>query len=459
MRLLGQHFYLPMILLVLAEFAFAGLAFILSASFVLSDRFGYESAEPPHLYWSLGFGAAVILGMTAMGLYQGKQRLRIEGVLVRLLVGLVIAAICLALLNFVVPLGMERPVWASSFVLSLVLLGADRVVFSRLQDHAFQRTVLVYGAGDRASNLLKLRRRSDRRGFRIAAFVPSPGDRFVLDHENVVAMDGPLLEYAKQHGIDEIVVAMDDRRRGFPTRALLDCKFAGIEVVDVLTFLERQTGKLNVGLMNPTWLIFSEGISANAADRIGARALDLMASTLLLVLTSPVFLLVGLAIFLEDGRPVLYRQRRVGLVGKEFTLYKFRSMIKDAEADGKARWAGAADHRVTRVGRIIRKLRLDELPQLFNVLRGEMSLVGPRPERPEFVEQLSQKIPYYHERHTVKPGITGWAQLCYPYGSTEHDAMEKLQFDLYYVKHRSLIFDLVVLLQTAEVILWGKGAR
>jgi lipopolysaccharide/colanic/teichoic acid biosynthesis glycosyltransferase len=180
---------------------------------------------------------------------------------------------------------------------------------------------------------------------------------------------------------------------------------------------------------------------------------------LLLVVAAPFMLVAAVAILVEDGRPILYRQKRVGFLGKPFTVYKFRSMIKDAEADGQARWADTEDERVTRTGRWFRKLRIDELPQLFNVLRGDMSLVGPRPERPEFVARLSATIPYYHERHVVKPGLTGWAQLCYPYGSSEHDSMEKLQYDLYYINHNSLIFNLMVLLQTAEVVLWGKGAR
>jgi sugar transferase (PEP-CTERM system associated) len=240
---------------------------------------------------------------------------------------------------------------------------------------------------------------------------------------------------------------------------LLECKFAGVAVIDLLTFLERETGRVKVDLVNPAWLIFSDGFSGKPRHALVCRSVDLFAGTLLAFFSLPIMGLVALAVVLEDGAPVLYRQKRVGLYGRVFTLYKFRSMVRDAESDGRARWAGARDSRVTRVGRMIRKLRFDELPQLFNVIRGDMSLVGPRPERPEFVARLSQNIPYYHERHSVKPGITGWAQLSYPYGSSDEDAMEKLQYDLYYVKHRSLVFDLMVILQTVEVVFWGKGAR
>jgi sugar transferase (PEP-CTERM system associated) len=281
----------------------------------------------------------------------------------------------------------------------------------------------------------------------------------VLEDERVKRLTGSLVEHAHETGVDEIVVAVDDRRREFPIIELLSCKFAGIAVTDLLTFLERETGRVKVDLMNPSWLIFSEGFSVSVLSKLASRSLDVAITTLMLVVLSPLMVLAALAICVEDGQPVLYRQMRVGLMGKVFTVYKFRSMIKDAEADGEARWAGTSDDRVTRVGRIFRKTRVDELPQLLNVLRSDMSLVGPRPERPEFVDKLATTIPYYHERHVVKPGLTGWAQLCYPYGSSEQDAMEKLQYDLYYIKHKSVVFDLVVLLQTVEVVFWGKGAR
>jgi sugar transferase (PEP-CTERM system associated) len=226
-------------------------------------------------------------------------------------------------------------------------------------------------------------------------------------------------------------------------------------------FLERETGKVRIDLLQPSWMIYSDGFSRNSLQSKLERTFDLIASIGLLFLTVPVMLLTVLAIKLEDGfgAKVLYRQVRVGEHGRLFRLLKFRSMREDAEGDGRARWAAKNDNRVTRVGRIIRKLRIDELPQVFNVLAGEMSLVGPRPERPEFVSQLSNKIPFYRERHTIKPGITGWAQLCYPYGSNELDAAEKLQYDLFYVKNRSFLFYLAILLQTVEVVLWGKGSR
>ena len=461
MKVFGHHIHPPIVLLAAVEFGAAGLAFAASAFLILMNA--TEDVALPMgtlVFAAVVFSLAVVVGVTSVGLYQAKQRLRIEGVLARILVGLLLAAVFLALVDFFFSVGISGALWGWSFAFSLGLLAATRTLCWRWVDNAvFRREVLVYGAGTRAASLLKLRRRSDRRGFNIRAFIPAEGDDRVIDDERVTKLEGSLAAYAKAQNIDEIVVAVDDRRRGFPIRDLLECKFAGIAVIDLLSFLERETGKVKVDLVHPSWLIFAEGFEASVRSQFGSRVLDLVAATALLILAAPVMCVCALAILLEDGAPVFYRQRRVGYRGKIFTLYKFRSMIKDAEADGKPRWAGSRDDRITRVGAVIRKLRLDELPQLFNVFRGDMALVGPRPERPEFVERLSQTIPYYHERHAVKPGITGWAQLCYPYGSSEQDAMEKLQYDLYYIKHKSVIFDLIVLLQTAEVVRWGKGAR
>jgi sugar transferase (PEP-CTERM system associated) len=255
-------------------------------------------------------------------------------------------------------------------------------------------------------------------------------------------------------------VAMDDRRVGFPLPELLDCRLAGVDVTELLTFLERETGRVRIDVLNPSWIIFGQGFRRDPFRLFSSRALDVLTSLGVLAVSLPVMLLTVLAIKLEDGwtAPALYSQERVGLHGKEFRVLKFRSMRQDAEANG-AVWAQRADPRITRVGAIIRKLRIDELPQVINVLRGQMSFVGPRPERPQFVAELSERIPYYSQRHCVKPGITGWAQLCYPYGSSEEDALEKLQYDLYYIKNNSLLFDLAILVQTAEVVLLGKGAR
>jgi sugar transferase (PEP-CTERM system associated) len=244
-----------------------------------------------------------------------------------------------------------------------------------------------------------------------------------------------------------------------PLQELLDCKVSGIDVYDIATHFEKNLGQIRVGYVNPGWLIFGDGFDQGVVRTAVKRAFDISCSAILLVLAAPVMLLSALAIKLDSPGPVLYRQERVGLNGRRFSIAKFRSMREDAEKEGRPRWATANDDRVTRVGRLIRLLRIDELPQIFNVLRGDMSLVGPRPERPFFVDQLQQQVPYFAVRHSVKPGVTGWAQVRYPYGSSVEDAIQKLQYDLYYVKNHSLFLDIVILFETVVVVLTGKGAR
>jgi sugar transferase (PEP-CTERM system associated) len=237
---------------------------------------------------------------------------------------------------------------------------------------------------------------------------------------------------------------------------------SGINILDLVTFFERRAGKVRLDMLNPSWFYLSESfqVGRGMLRRIGKRVVDILAALMILPVALPFMIIVSLAILIESGGrgPILYSQIRVKQDGLPFRIHKFRSMVTDAEKNG-AQWASKNDSRITRVGMIIRKGRLDELPQLFNVLKGDMSFVGPRPERPEFVKQLAERIPFYEERHRVKPGLTGWAQICYAYGDTEEDSVEKLQYDLYYVKNYSVLLDLLILLQTAEVVLLGKGAQ
>ena len=269
-----------------------------------------------------------------------------------------------------------------------------------------------------------------------------------------------LLAIATRHSVDEILVAIRDRRDGgLNIGELLECKLEGIEVTDISSFFECETGHVQLDSLNPSWMVFSDGFSRTSARSSVKRVFDITVSLLLLTATLPITLLVALLIVLESGMPIFYRQERMGECGQVFGVLKFRSMRQNAEQAGTPQWAKKNDDRVTRVGRVIRTLRVDELPQVINVLKGDMSFVGPRPERPYFVQQLASQIPFYLNRHTVKPGVTGWAQIRYPYGSTVEDAMYKLQYDLYYAKNHSLFLDLIILFQTAQVVLFGKGAR
>ncbi|MCM2313216.1 MAG: TIGR03013 family PEP-CTERM/XrtA system glycosyltransferase [Steroidobacteraceae bacterium] len=430
-------------------------------------RFGGDLpdwAVPAGSLWpgAIVFALSGLLSLFAFGLYSVRQRASTAGLFVRVTAAVACASAVAAVAFYLFPsVAIGRGLVALTAGVAIVSLVATRLLFERIVDQdLFKRRVLVYGAGRRAASLLELRRRSDTRGFRILAFVAAEGDHVTAPAERLTDRPPDLFRWAMEKQVDEIVVAMDDRRRAFPVHEFLECRLAGIEICELPSFLERETGKVRLDVLSPSWIIFGEGFRASPLQRVLERGFDVIASLALLIVSLPFVLLAVLAIKLEDGwnAPILYRQRRVGRYSEPFDVLKFRSMAVDAEKDG-AVWAVQDDPRVTRVGAAMRKARIDELPQLFNVLRGDMSFVGPRPERPEFVEQLEQRIPYYRERHTVKPGITGWAQLCYPYGSSEKDAVEKLQYDLYYVKNRSLLFDLAILVQTVEVVLWGKGAR
>jgi sugar transferase (PEP-CTERM system associated) len=343
--------------------------------------------------------------------------------------------------------------------LVVLLVRAEVLGIARREEG--KRRVLVLGAGKRAEILSRLRRRTDLIGLRIVGYVHFENDQLAVPESELVEFDAPLSKWAADHGIDEIVVGPDERRQNLDMHQLLLCRAKGMLISDVATFYERETGRVSLDILLPSWLAFSTGFrSSFIGDRI-KRLFDIAVSLSLLILASPVIVLAAFAVWVESGfrGPILYRQARVGSNDTVFNVFKFRSMRPDAEADGTARWAIVNDDRITRVGRILRRYRIDELPQIYNVLRGEMSFVGPRPERPEFVDHLEGIFPRYADRHRVKPGLTGWAQIRYPYGASDRDAFEKLQYDLYYVKNRNLQLDLTILLQTAEVVLWGRGAR
>jgi len=461
MRIFNHHVPARLLLIALADVAIAAASYYLASVLLPERALDLVASEGWKLVAHVAlFAAFVATSQAALGLYSAQQRFQIEGVLARTLVGLCGAALGLAMLAFLFEVFRSRAEWLLAFGICTVLMVAVRIAARDfLDDELFRCRVLVYGAGKRASSILQLRRRSDQRGFRLVAFVPAESDSLEFDDPRITPDSKvSLLDLARRERVAEIVVAVDDRRHDFRIADLLECKMSGINVIDLLGFLERETGRVKVDLLNPSWLIFENFSRINRND-IWFRLIDVLGAAVLSLLAFPIMIAVSAAIMIDDGRPVLYRQRRVGLHGREFTLYKFRSMRRDAEDEGGAVWAKQGDSRVTRVGSFLRKLRLDELPQLINVLRGDMSFVGPRPERPEFVADLTSKIPYYQERHYVKPGITGWAQLCYPYGASEKDAFAKLEFDLYYIKNRSLIFNLMILLQTVEVVLWQKGSR
>jgi sugar transferase (PEP-CTERM system associated) len=465
-RILGQFVPASLGVLALIEVGLACLALyaavLIRFQTHLSHLWSLEEELGPLWPRALLFSVIVAICMLAFGLYSSRQRAQLGGIFVRLVAALVVASGALAAVFYLIP---TLHLWRGVAALAVIGTGGavlvSRLVFARAVDQEiFKRRVLVYGAGASATAVADLRRSADRRGFFLAGFVLPPGEDPAVPGERLLDSAGDLRGLCERLNVSEVVVAMDDRRRGFPIRELLDCRLAGIDVTELLTFLERETGRVRIDVLNPSWMIFGQGFRRDPLRLFSSRTMDLLASLAVLALSLPLMLLTLIAIKIEDGwrAPALYTQARVGLGGRTFNVLKFRSMRPDAELGG-AQWAQHKDPRVTRVGAIIRKLRVDELPQVINVLRGHMSFVGPRPERPEFVAHLAEKIPYYVQRHCVKPGITGWAQLCYPYGSSEQDALEKLQYDLYYIKNNSLLFDVAILVQTAEVVLLGKGAR
>lgn len=462
-RIFQHYWHLHLAVLAVIEGVIFFFAPFAAAYLRFSSQPLAEEMLGPMLPRGVVFAAVLFVSMAAMGLYNSRQRSRLAGLIARVAASVFGGAMFITILFYVFP---DLHIGRGALLISLAIaFGGSviaRIVFDTLVDEdLFKRRVLVYGSGRRGASIARLRRRSDRRGFVVVGYVQAEGDEDseVPDNEKLpTAVD--LLTLCEKHRIDEIVVAMDDRRRRFPMDQLLECRLEGVEILELVTFLERETGKVRLDLLNPSWMIFSEGFGRGRIHDTMERGFDIVASLLLLVVAAPLMVLTALAIKIVEGpkASIFYRQVRVGQYGRPFRLLKFRSMREDAEKDG-AQWAQKNDSRVTPIGAFTRLTRIDELPQILNVLRGEMSFVGPRPERPEFVGQLEERIPYYRERHTIKPGITGWAQLCYPYGSSEQDAIEKLQYDLFYVKNHSLLFYLAILVQTVEVIVWRKGAR
>ena len=400
--------------------------------------------------------------MAAFGLYQVHVRHNRMDFMLRAILSFALGGVALVVLYYVIPQTyIGRGVLAMSLAIGLVGVVLVRVLSVHvLKADALRQRILVLGAGKNAELInSRMRRQSDRRSFVVVGFVPVPGQPVLVDEVLHTLPAGSLFDLAEQLQIDELVIAPDERRGGLPMEEMLNCVQHGISVIDLSTFFEREAGMVQLNVVDPSWLVFSGGFDYSTPRRLSKRFFDLVAAGILLLVAWPVMLLVAIAVRVESDGPILYRQTRVGERGQNFVLTKFRSMRVDAEKDGVAQWASKDDDRSTRVGRFIRLTRLDELPQLFAVLRGDMSFVGPRPERPHFVNLLNDEIRYYGVRHCVKPGLTGWAQLRYPYGASVRDAEEKLKFDLFYVKNHGLVFDLMILLQTVEVVLFGRGAR
>ncbi|MCP1335911.1 TIGR03013 family XrtA/PEP-CTERM system glycosyltransferase [Futiania mangrovi] len=454
LNLFGHYVRANTVLLGIAEFLFLGVAFYLLALLLLGAAAG---AGEQHFVLTrvLVPTCVLMLTMFSLGLYEPRARHDLRVFLIRLLASCLAGGFVLFLFFILVGTGARDAGLTGfsasgvAFVVVLVLWFAFNAI---TRSEAFRTRMIVLGTGERAGEVASLAAQPGS-SLSVASML-SASD--IKDTETGEARN--LLDLCRRTGATEIVVALQERRGVLPVSELLACRMHGINVTDYSTFCERESGKVDLDNVYPSWLVFSDGFRNTQRTFLWKRLFDGIVSLSILTLCLPILIGTYLAVRLDSKGPGFYRQRRVGLDGKVFEVYKFRSMRTDAEKAG-AQWARQNDDRVTRVGRFIRRTRIDELPQLINVLSGDMSFVGPRPERPEFVAELSQEIPYYQDRHRVKPGITGWAQINYPYGASVEDTKEKLKYDLYYMKNCTLFLDFLILLKTIRVVLWPEGVR
>ncbi len=418
--------------------------------------------------WVPAFEFALI--MTALGvvfsLFRVGEPKSLTVVFARTAVVLAVGfPVAYALFGFVAGGSVAREVLGSASLYALAGVVMIRMTMSAVQSAGMGlQRVLIVGTGEEALAVERVIEKGPRRSV-VVGFYPVGVDEDkplppTLGSASTFPRSLDLPSIVERFKVDEVIIAVREQRGGvLPIRGLLECRVRGVRVRDLSAFYERVRGEVPIESLKASWLIYGEGFSQDVSRGFVKRTFDIVLSLVLLILALPVMLLTAIAIFLEGGGPVFFLQERVGRAGRTFLCVKFRSMQIDAEGDGVARWASVNDARVTVVGKLLRKLRIDELPQLFNVLSGEMSLVGPRPERPSFVAGLKEEIRFYDVRHSIKPGVTGWAQIRYPYGSSVKDSQRKLQYDLYYVKNHSLALDVLILMETVRVVVFGEGAQ
>ena len=457
-RIFNHHFNANVVLQMALDFIFVSQALLgFAAVYLQNANDVVESATQ-----SLSLATWTFMVGGATGIYQASPERSLQQAMTRALVATVLVLPLTFILYHLLPDGVtSSPAMAYAAMTTVVAVIGHRSLAGRFgRSSLLQSRILILGTGPTARQVGDSLLASDPHAL-IVGYFPGPNEKeHAVPASQILSGSVSLVAAAQRAGVSEVVVALSERRSGsMSLRDLLECKVNGIHVSDLSTHFEKRLGQIRLDHVNAGWLIFGDGFNQGFLRTSIKRAFDLICSLILLIATAPVMLLTTLLIRLGGPGPVFYRQERVGLNGKCFDVIKFRSMRCDAEKDGNPRWAQASDDRTTRVGRLIRRMRIDELPQMYNVLKGQMSIIGPRPERPYFVETLTKDIPYYAVRHSVKPGITGWAQVRYQYGATVEDAKQKLQYDLYYVKNHTLFLDLLIAFETASVVLTGKGAR
>jgi sugar transferase (PEP-CTERM system associated) len=458
-RIFNHYMHRQTLLRILADLGFLMVAFVAAFGMLAGELGSLLPVVGPQF---ASVAAALFLINTASGLYQKGPGFTLAQAAARSAFSLLLALPLTWLVFSLLPDDLvHRDALRLFAILGVATVTLRRGYAARWSSNPKDRTrILILGTGAAAAAVTQALRTSDPNAL-VVGYYPSPNEADIeVDRAQVLTAGGSITDAARELEADEIVVALTERRAGsMPLRDLLDCKVHGIKVFDVNTHFEKTQGQIRLGYASAGWMVFGDGFNQGLWRTAIKRTFDLASAALLLLLALPIMLVTALAIKLDSRGPVFYRQERLGLNGRSFNVIKFRSMRQDAEKDGKPRWASVRDDRVTQIGHFIRKTRIDELPQLWNVFKGEMSMVGPRPERPFFVEQLTQQIPFFALRHSVKPGVTGWAQVRYQYGATVEDSVQKLQYDLYYVKNHTLFLDIVILFETVAVVLTGKGAR
>ena len=463
-RLFRQYVSPRKIIFIIGEGILIFLAVTLASFFLLGRDIGIEGVL--EMFWPKVLLVSIITQLTLYlnDLYEFKIMDSNIDLASRLIQSIGITSITLAIIYFLWPdVIIGRWIFFASLIVLLLFLVSWRLLYSLvIRRKLFAEKAIILGSGELARDMLhEIKSRKDL-SYDIVCAIANEKNQDMKDQFRDMSVHygfDNICNLAEAENVKSVIVALDEKRGILPYEELLKCKVKGMDIIDGESFYERITGKLLVEKINPSWLIFADGFVKSKVSRAVKRLVGLLLSTLMLVLLSPLILLVAIAIKLDSPGAALFSQERVGEYGKTYTLHKFRSMRADAEKESGPVWASEEDPRVTRMGKIIRKLRIDELPQLWNVFKGDMSFVGPRPERPVFVEKLKKIIRYYNERFSVKPGVTGWAQIKYPYGASEEDALQKLKYDLYYIKNMSLVMDLIVIFHTAKIVLLGRGAR
>jgi sugar transferase (PEP-CTERM system associated) len=457
-----NHYVSKVVLILLVVDIFISLAAVyLGVNIRLLEGHHWFATFLQFLPSSCVFAGAIVVGMSALGMYQRDFIDGLQATFLRLMPSFAVALSILVFIFYLAPsLYLGRGILFLAFFIAATAILLARVILFKLSEFKLLASRIIFlGAGELARECSVLAKGDSRyHKYDIVGFIPVADEDNSVPPSAIFRSNESLLETANRCNVSEIVVAVQNRRGGkLPIQELLECKLNGIHVIDAPAFFERQACQIRVESLQPSWLVFGAGFDQGILRTFVKRVFDICISAIILAVSVPVMLFTALCIYIEDRSPIFYQQERVGKNGHTFMVLKFRSMRNDAEKAGKPQWAAANDPRTTRVGSIIRKLRIDELPQILNVFKGEMSFVGPRPERPFFVKQFREEILFYNIRHSVKPGITGWAQVCYQYGASVEDAIEKLQYDLYYVKNNSLFLDILILIDTLRVVMFGKG--